>query len=253
MYQVAPEETDDNEGAKMAVIWDFEPTTGMTGAAIQPEEKPADHMVSVPRLAFDEVSCNCTQFPGVGDIVRTPDTGAIAARLQNLDLSGIPDACGDTDDENDKESEEEGTRDESNSEAEEELFTELMQLKGSSYHDSFQSSLEKCKERLLEKEKIDLRLQFEPTNVRDENAIVVQASLSAGEGGWQSIGYIPAVKVPKVTIAMRKREVRLVTLKTVFYQFVFDIGQKKYFPAISVSKIGRWPPNKKDYKYNDKI
>ena len=78
----------------MAVIWDFEPTTGMTGAAIQPEEKPADHMVSVPRLAFDEVSCNCTQFPCGGDIVRTPDTGAIAARLQNLDLSGIPDVYG---------------------------------------------------------------------------------------------------------------------------------------------------------------
>ena len=34
----------------MTVIWDFEPTTGMTGAAIQPEEKPADHMVSVPTL-----------------------------------------------------------------------------------------------------------------------------------------------------------------------------------------------------------
>ena len=38
----------------MAVIWDFEPTTGMTGAAIQPEETPADHMVSVPRLAYIE-------------------------------------------------------------------------------------------------------------------------------------------------------------------------------------------------------
>ena len=69
----------------------------------------------------------------------------------------------------------------------------------------------------MEKEKIDLRLQFEPTKVRDENAIVVQASFSTGEGGWQSIGYISAVKVPKVTIAMRKREVRLVTLKTVFF------------------------------------
>ena len=227
MYQVAPEETDDNEGTKMAVIWDFEPTTGMTGAAIQPEEKPADHMVSVPRLAFDEVSCNCTQFPSVGDIVRTPDTGAIAARLQNLDLSSVPGVHGDSDDENDKESGEEDARDKSNRKVEEELFTELMQLKGSSYHEPFQTSLKKSKERLLEKEKIDLPLQFEPQNVRDKNAIVVQASLSTGEGGWQSIGYIPAVKVPKVTIAMRKREVRLVTLKTVFYQFVFDIGQKK--------------------------
>ena len=28
----------------MAVIWDFEPTTGMTAAAIQPVEKPADRM-----------------------------------------------------------------------------------------------------------------------------------------------------------------------------------------------------------------
>ena len=211
----------------MAVIWHFEPTTGMTGAAIQPEEKPADHMVSVPRLAFDEVSCNCTQFPSVGDIVCTPDTGAIAARLQNLDLSSVPDVHGDSDDENDKESGEEDARDKSNRKVEEELFTELMQLKGSSYHESFQTSLKKSKERLLEKEKIDLPLQFEPQNVRDKNAIVVQASLSTGEGGWQSIGYIPAVKVPKVTIAMRKREVRLVTLKTVFYQFVFDIGQKK--------------------------
>ena len=226
MYQVAPEETDD-KGTKVAVIWDFEPTTGMTGAAIQPEEKAADHMVFVPRLAFDEVLCNCTQFPSAGDIVRTPDTGAIAARLQNLDLSSVPDVYGDSDDENDKESGEEDARDKSNSKVEEELFTELMQLKGSSYHESFQTSLKKSKARLLEKEKIDLPLQFEPTNVRDKNTIVVQASLSTGEGGWQSIGYIPAVKVPTVTIAMTKREVRLVTLKTVFYQFVFDIGQKK--------------------------
>ena len=103
----------------MAVIWDFQPTTSMRGAAIQPEEKPADHMVSVPRLAFDEVSCNCTQFPSVGDIVRTPDTGAIAARLQNLNLSSVPDVHGDSDDENDKESGEEDARDKSNRKVEE--------------------------------------------------------------------------------------------------------------------------------------
>ena len=90
-------------------------------------------MVFVPRLAFDEVLCNCTQFPSAGDIVRTPDTGAIAARLQNLDLSSVPNVYGDSDDENDKESGEEDARDKSNSKVEEELFTELMQLKGSSY------------------------------------------------------------------------------------------------------------------------
>ena len=83
----------------MAVIWDFKATTGMTAAAIQPVEKPADHMASVLRVAFDGVSCKCTNVPSVGDIMSTPDTRAIAAQLQNLDLSGVPDAYDDQDDE----------------------------------------------------------------------------------------------------------------------------------------------------------
>ena len=102
-----------------------------------------------------------------------------------------------------------------------------MQLKGSSYRESFQTSLKKSKERLLGKEKIDLPLQFELTNIRDKNAIVVQASLSTGEGGWQSIGYIPAVEVPKVTIAMRKRE-DLSPLKLYFINLFLTLGRKRH-------------------------
>ena len=70
----------------------------------------------------------------------TPDTRAIAAQLQNLDLSGVPDAYNDQDDES-EESGGEDTHDGSNSEAEEELFTELMKLKGSSYHELLKKSL----------------------------------------------------------------------------------------------------------------
>ena len=61
-----------------------------------------------------------------------------------------------------------------------------MQLKGSSYHESFQTSLKKPKERLLGKEKIDLPSQFELTNVRDKNAFVVkQVCLQEKEAGNQ--------------------------------------------------------------------
>ena len=106
---------------------------------------------------------------------------------------------------------------------------------------------------MIEKQSVNVRLHFEPANIRDENPIVVQVNLSTGDEAWRPIGYIPAVKVPKMTVALRKREVKLVTLRSVSYQFIMDIGEKRYFPAISVMKVGKWPPNKKGYQYNDKI
>ena len=62
---------------------------------------------------------------------------------------------------------------------------------------------------------VTARLLFEPTNKRDENAIVVQVKLgqSRSEELWKLIGYIPSPKVPKVTTALQNNEVRLVTVK----------------------------------------
>ena len=106
---------------------------------------------------------------------------------------------------------------------------------------------------MVQKETLAVRLHFEPANVRDKNAVVVQVKLTYGEEGWQPIGYVPAPKVPKVTIALRNQEVKLVPLKNVFYQFIPAILEFRYFPSISVTKLCRWPPNKKDYKYNENI
>ena len=86
-----PEETEDNEGVKIAVIWDFERTVGMTGAAVQPVDKPADNMAAIARLAFDTLSCNCTNFPSVGNVMITPSSGLIAQQMQNLDISALAD------------------------------------------------------------------------------------------------------------------------------------------------------------------
>ena len=120
---------------------------------------------------------------------------------------------------------------------------------------SFQNHLTQCKELLLKKEEVNIRLHFEHTNRRDENAIVVQVKLcdSSGEKLWKPIGYIPGPKVPKVTIALQNEEVKVVTVKNVFYQYVPPINDFQFFPSIVVSKLGRWPQNKKDYQYNEKI
>ena len=57
-------------------------------------------------------------------------------------------------------------------EVEEELFTESFTLKGSSYHEHFQNALKSCKQKIINKESVPVKLSFEPVNKRDENAIL---------------------------------------------------------------------------------
>ena len=200
-------------------------------------------MSPIARLAFDRLLWNCTNFPSVG----TPSGGLIAQQTQNLDIIAL----------DDEEKEESGDGNDNNGDETktemEQLYTEFLQLKGSSFHATFQNNLKQYKERSIEKQSVNVRLHFQPASVRDKNAIVVHVNLSTGDEGWQPFGYIPTVKVPKMTVALRKREFKFVTLRSVFYQFIMNIGEKRYFPAIAVTKVGKWPPNKKDYQYNDKI
>ena len=172
--KVVPDETEDKEEAKIAIIWDFKQTLVMTGAAVQPVDKPADNMAAIARLAFDTLLCNCTNFPTVGNVMITPSAGLIAQQMQNLDISALADEYVDLDDEYKDESEEGNDDKDDETETEmEQLYTELIQLKGSSFHATFQNNLKQCKERLIEKQSDNVRLHFEPANVRDENVIVV--------------------------------------------------------------------------------
>ena len=86
--------------------------------------------------------------------------------------------------------------------SEETLFTETFGLKGSSFHEHFQKTLKLCKEQLLSKT-LAIKLHFEPINRRDENAILV---LACPGSVWEPIGYISAIKVPKLTLAVRNDE-----------------------------------------------
>ena len=65
-----------------------------------------------------------------------------------------------------------------------------------------------------------MKLIFEPVNRRDENAITVQAQFDT----WQPIGYIPGSKVPKVTEAIRNKEITKIVITNVKYQYIFPIA-----------------------------
>ena len=103
---------------------------------------------------------------------------------------------------------------------EDEQFSELIVMKGCSFHNHFQEALYTCKQLMLNENAPQLSLNFEPTNKRDENAITVHALLA----DWTPIGYIPANKVPKVTDAMQNDEITLVALDNVIYRYIHALG-----------------------------
>lgn len=61
-----------------------------------------------------------------------------------------------------------------------------------------------------------IQLYREPTNIRDENAIVVEVLFDE----WHPIGYIPGKKVPNVTMAMNSDKITEVKLKYVIYHYI---------------------------------
>ena len=130
------------------------------------------------------------------------------------------------------------------------LYAERFKLRGCAFHDAFQLALKKCQQNRAKKEEIACKLQAQPVNIRDENAIVAQAYL---DEKWQSLGYIPKEKVPKVTRAMLAEEVQEVTLEHVFRIFVGESQQHKYTGHIVVIKRRSWGPDEKDYRYSDHI
>ena len=86
-------------------------------------------------------------------------------------------------------------------------------MKGSSFHEHFQWTLKLCKEQLIKKKTLAVKLRFEPVNRKDENAVLVLAS--PGDS-WAPIGYIPGIKV-----AVRNNEITKMTVTTVRYQYIF--------------------------------
>ena len=94
-----------------------------------------------------------------------------------------------------------------------------------------------------------MKLVYELVNRRDENTVLVQAKCDT----WRPIGYIPGIKVPKVTVAINAKEITKIVLTNIKYQYVFPISSFKYFATVSISKKGKWIKNKDSYKYNEDI
>ncbi|KAJ7365171.1 hypothetical protein OS493_007822 [Desmophyllum pertusum] len=265
-FQIHPDEVEDD--GEVMLIWDFNVdkiNLSLTAsqcsvkATIPPSINTID---SMPYLDPNIVNCNCSKSSKQGKILLS----SCAANIPDLQRLSLNINEEEEEEENEEEQDVEDDLfdlDRVNSEAaelfapenticevEEELFTESFTLKGSSYHEHFQNALKSCKQKMINKESVAVKLSFEPVNRRDENAILVHA---CPENTWKPIGYIPGVKVPKVTQAIKNKEISNMVINFIKYQYVFPIASFKYFATVTISKKGRWLKNRDTYKYNEDI
>ena len=275
-FQIHPDEVEDN--AEIMLIWDFKVDTlnlSLTAAnCLVKAEVPSsvNTIVSMPYLDLNSVDCNCTcaKSSKRGKMLRvtTTDTSATGAatELQRLSLSDRNEEGSSEEEEEDDQNAEEDffdvcDRDGDSEVAElfapvtvcdagEELFTESFTLKGCSYHEHFQTALKICKQKMVKKEPVPTQLSFEPVNRRDENAILVNVCY---DGSWRPVGYIPGVKVAKVTKAIENQEITSMEINSIKYQYIFPIASFKYFASVKITKKGKWMKNIDTYQYNEDI
>ena len=101
------------------------------------------------------------------------------------------------------------------------------------------------------KKTVELRILREPENIKDCNALIIQAKVDIQ---WDRIGYIPKEKVPKFTAAIRQNEVKEIRFKNIRCQYVFsDNPTWTFMASVLAVKTGKWLPNDGKYRYNDSI
>lgn len=210
-----------------------------------------------PWLDLTRCRCNCTEYPRLMNVV-LPDYSADHNGPEN----NVSTSSSDESDEDiviidevleyeEEYLEEPCDEREAVEEESAPLYTECVGLRGSSFHADCQSTLKKCREILASKGTVELRLQTEPDNIRDCNAIIVQAKVNLQ---WDRIGYIPKEKVPKFNSAMKNGEIQDAKFKNIKCQYIMaDSPKRTYIASVIFTKKGKWLPNNGLYKENDEL
>ncbi len=156
---------------------------------------------------LEEVLCNCGNFTSnmqcLVSLMATQNSDQ--ANLEPPDLEALR-----LDDE-EKDSEGECCEDEccEGEDDEDDLNVENFIVKGSFHEERYQSALHKCDAAKRKKEPIHVRVEFEPDNIEDKNAIKLEVNF---DNEWLIIGYCEVKKIPKLRTAMKQNEIKTLSL-----------------------------------------
>ena len=199
LLQIDPEEVEDD--TEIMLIWDFNvskanlslTSTQCSVTASVPLVSSTSTSESMPYLDLSKVHCNCCKPSKQGKLKVLLSIEGAALGLQNLSLTDLASHSEQEEEEDDDDLAEENNDQEGDDEFFNDLtdsvialgdtkliapqdsvnetetcYTETFTLKGSSYHENFQKTLKECKESLINKKTMPVKLSYEPVNIRDE-------------------------------------------------------------------------------------
>lgn len=234
-----------DEGHKATLLWSFELVPAPAAQFVRPsvaKESPLDEYF--PPVKIDaESQCNCA----------SPSLYCLVAMIANS-AENVVSIASEEETESPVSSEEECSAgeevDDGDANSDKEYFTETFAVKGSFWEGRYQESLIKCVEHKAKEENVEVRTCFETDNLRDRNAIKFEVLYFAA---WHVIGYCGVEKIPKLTKAIRRREIISCKLKYVKRKWIPPISAFRYYAAVAITKEGRWDRNDPNNKYDSAL
>ena len=133
---------------------------------------------------------------------------------------------------------------------EEQEFVEYFSIIGSNWEERYQEGLNKCYELRVKKETVPIRVEHEPENIADCNALKFEV---VADGKRFILGYCGVKKIPKLKKALHHGQVmsvELCKLKRVWYPVISEF---RFSGGLNIVKKGRWGKDDPHNVYNSVI
>ena len=125
----------------------------------------------------------------------------------------------------------------------------VFNVMGSVKEKRYQDALERVQELMAKEENVPLRVERDPDNIQDKNALIVEAFV---DQSWKNVGTIQKRKIPKLTRALRQGTVGS-------YRFagspqyklnVYKSGLHGQTCQLITTNKGRWDDDDRTYYYD---
>ena len=140
--------------------------------------------------------------------------------------------------------------DEQDFESNDDLHAESFKVKGSFFQERYQQALLKCDAAKRQKQPISVRVEFEPDNIQDKNAIKFEVYF---DNDWHIIGYCDVRKIPKLRKAMNANEIKTVSFLYVRREWIVWQSKFSFYACVSIVKRGQWEKDDHNNHYNSNL
>ncbi|KAL9964400.1 hypothetical protein ACROYT_G028037 [Oculina patagonica] len=244
----------DSPNYECALIWDFDVVPASATAVIRPREISNDEerYDTLPPVDLKTRGhCNCFVYDRQRCIVDfaqpRQEADAVIPLLEELLVGEDSEESDDNDDEYSQQDEEETDEHE---QTEPQQTVEYFPIVGSNWEMRYQEGLKKCYNMQVKKQKVQLRVEHEPDNISDCNALKFEV-LSDGQS--YILGYCGKKKIPKLKRALYHHQVvslELCNLRRIYYPVISDF---RFTAGINIVKMGTWERDDYNNRYNSSI